>query len=208
MIRTIFFFVILWLSLLVSMLLFLPWLFLLHRSLREIRIRYTGYCTRLWARLVIWSSGSEIQVLGKELIPGDPDFIIISNHQGYMDIPVLMSVFPFALAFVAKKELMYVPFINCWLLGLGAIVINRNKPLLSMRKLEAEMIKPRENPIVLFPEGTRSKTGSEGKSKPGGLRMVKISGKKNVHVQISGSYRIWEEKKRIRPGRIMVNISE
>ena len=208
MVRTVFFFTIMWFSLLVSLLIFIPYLFLLLPVMNRFQKVYIYFWTSLWARMILRLSGSKIKVQGKENIPVSPSFAIISNHQGYMDIPVLMSIFPYPLSFVAKKELLKVPIINFWLLALDCIMIDRLKPHSSYRKIAFRIRKKDGNPVILFPEGTRSKGAEAGKWKMGGLKLVEESGISKILVTIDGSYKIWEENRRIRATEVKVSISK
>lgn len=203
MIRTFIFFLVLWISLFLSLLLFLPYLFIFHS---RAKMNYIACCTRNWARLIVFITGSKVKTEGIENIPINPDFIIISNHQGNMDVPILMSVFPYTLSFIAKKELLKVPLVNLWLLALNSIVIDRKAPVKSYYQLETAMKKKRINPIILFPEGTRSRKGTVGKIRKGGVSLAEKSEKQILWVEISGSYRIWEENRKIKPSAVHVYI--
>lgn len=123
-----------------------------------------------------------------------------------MDIPVLMSIFPFPLSFIAKKELLKAPFINLWILALECMIIDRKRPLVSYRKISEKIKRPNANPIIIFPEGTRSKGNNELPRKKGGVKLIEDSGIKMVNVKIEGTYRVWEENRKITPSKIKVHI--
>jgi 1-acyl-sn-glycerol-3-phosphate acyltransferase len=195
-----------WLSLLVSLLLFLPFPLFQVPGLKRFQKKYVHFCTSKWAQLMLALSGSRIIVNGKENIPGTPPFAILSNHQGYMDIPILMSIFPYSLSFVAKRELLTVPIINFWLLALECLAIDRSRPHFSQKKIAVRIKKKDGNPIILFPEGTRSRGSVPGKWKKGGMKAVEDSGVPRIFVRIEGSYKIWEETGMIRPAEVTVTI--
>src|SRR6056297_845837 len=90
MLRTFFFFFIVWLSLILSILLFIPFPVFYLTGLSSLRKTSVWFWSYHWSEFVIYLSGSEINVSGKELIPDKPPFVILSNHQGIMDVPVLM----------------------------------------------------------------------------------------------------------------------
>lgn len=207
MIRTITFFIILWLSLFLSILLFLPYLFLLPPFFREQRLRYLWFFTSGWSKMILLITGSRVKVTGKEFIPENPDFIIVSNHQAYMDIPLLMSVIPYPLSFVAKRELRWMPFINLWLFALDAILIDRSKSVNAYHLLKKQFFIKRDNPLLLFPEGSRSKAAGNGKNKKGGLKLADESGKAILKIELEGSYRIWEKERKIQPADVSININ-
>lgn len=99
------------------------------------------------------------KVSGKENIPNYPA-IYISNHTSLLDIPILFAAINQPLFYVAKMELKRVPFLGQYMQAMGMIFIdrsNREQAMLSMRSAIQDIAKGKS--IVVFPEGTRSKTG-------------------------------------------------
>jgi len=100
------------------------------------------------------------KVSGKENIPNYPA-IYISNHTSLLDIPILFAAINQPLFYVAKMELKRVPFLGQYMQAMGMIFIdrsNREQAMLSMRSAIQDIAEGKS--IVVFPEGTRSKTGS------------------------------------------------
>lgn len=207
MLRTVFFFFILWVSLFFSLIVFLPFPLFYAFGFKEAKREYIWFCTHYWARFVIFLTGSKIQVEGRDMIPGKLPFVILSNHQGFMDIPVLMAVFPYPLSFVAKKELLGVPLINLWLISLQCLTIDRKKPFKAHQKISERLSRENKNPLIIFPEGTRSRSPKEGIRKKGGINLVEKSGIPEIYVRINGTYKLWEEDGKIKPAKIEVKIS-
>jgi len=206
MIRSVFFFFFLWLSLILSMVLFIPFPLFLIPVFKKLKNKYVGFWTRHWAGFSLFLSGSKIHVNGRENIPDQGSFVIIANHQGFMDIPVLMKIFPYPLSFVTKKELLKVPLINLWILALNCLVIDRRRPYEAYKRISSRMADRSGNPVIIFPEGTRSRGEKAGQWKKGGLKIIHESGITEIMVKISGSYKIWEEKGRIVPALIDIEI--
>jgi 1-acyl-sn-glycerol-3-phosphate acyltransferase len=99
------------------------------------------------------------KVSGKENIPNYPA-IYISNHTSLLDIPILFAAINQPLFYVAKMELKRVPFLGQYMQAMGMIFIdrsNREQAMLSMRSAIQDIAEGKS--IVVFPEGTRSKTG-------------------------------------------------
>ena len=100
-------------------------------------------------------------------ITGVPIFqepcLFVSNHVGYMDIPVLMSVLP--ASFVSKKEVRH------WLVfgraadSVGTVFVDRQN-MKSRKKVAEEVghaIQTDKKSVILFPEGTSSPQGKTWK---------------------------------------------
>jgi hypothetical protein len=58
----------------------------------------------LWARFLIFFSGQKITVMGLENIPKNQPLILVANHQGVMDIPLLLAFLPVRFRFAIKKN--------------------------------------------------------------------------------------------------------
>lgn len=104
-------------------------------------------------------------------------YMIISNHQSLLDIPLYMNFFcERDLRFVAKVELSRnVPLISPMLRSQGHCFISRSgHTASSMKKIEqfARRVLGKNQIPVLFPEGTRSRDGSVGKFYSGGFRKL------------------------------------
>jgi 1-acyl-sn-glycerol-3-phosphate acyltransferase len=112
----------------------------------------------------------------KEALP--KRFIVVSNHQSLLDFVVIMCTLPFwaKARFVAKKELGYgVPLISLLLRVSGhSLVRRRGDALEAMRKVTRMAKRCRRDGTipVIFPEGTRSRTGVLGSFHSAGYRKI------------------------------------
>jgi 1-acyl-sn-glycerol-3-phosphate acyltransferase len=107
-----------------------------------------------------------LQTIGIENIPAEGGFILASNHIAAGDPPFLGAALKREMYFLAKKELFDNPLLGLVIRNLNAIpvdrgVFDRNALSISLQKLRAGF------GLILFPEGTRSKTGELGRGKPG-----------------------------------------
>lgn len=107
----------------------------------------------LWSRAWVRINRIDIEVIGK---PPEPPFFLVSNHLGYIDIPVVRSVAKGV--FVAKHEIG-----NWWAFGkmirnMGTIYVDRERRR-SIPRAGGEVIERLNSGegVIVFPEGTSSK---------------------------------------------------
>lgn len=102
--------------------------------------------------------------------------LLVTNHQSMVDIPLLMWAFPrHDLRFVAKKELRrYIPYISLSLRAGGHAVISRTSDFREGARAMARLADLCERGIspAVFPEGTRSRTGTVGRFNTGAVRII------------------------------------
>ena len=109
-----------------------------------------------------------MRVVGREHIP-EPDndgFIVASNHISYLDPPTVGSCFPYEIHYMAKRELFsFRPF--------GAVLRNVNAIPVRRGAVDRDSLKQclavlqRGGALIVFPEGTRSKTAAMLPPRPG-----------------------------------------
>ena len=120
--------------------------------------RWQHGCARLWGWLILKTCGVRVRVEGLNHLKGQRTVIFCVNHPSAMDIPILLASLPVQFRFLAKRELFQLPFLGWYLRRAGHISVERGRPHEAMRSFEdaAERIR-RGTPVVLFPEGTRSR---------------------------------------------------
>ena len=142
-----------------------------------------------WGRYVLRVFDAGLSVEGKENIPplDGRRLIVVSNHQSQLDIPTLVTVLNRRLGFVAKKELASIPLLNYWMRQIGCVVIDRSDKSGSHRALEKAAKGMGIHPLVVFPEGTRSKDGKLLPIKLGGFRLALLAGARILPILIEGT---------------------
>ncbi|MDP2759519.1 MAG: lysophospholipid acyltransferase family protein [Sideroxyarcus sp.] len=150
-----------------------PFIFLFSQHMRHRLL--SGFAPgMLWLLKVV--CGIRMQVRGLENIP-HTSCVVLSKHQSAWETLALQLVLP-AHVWVAKRELLWIPFFG-WLLALSSpIALNRSKGKEAMRQLlEQGKIKLEQGfSVVLFPEGTRIPYGEKGRYKIGGAMLAKHAG--------------------------------
>lgn len=107
-----------------------------------------------------------VKVEGRENLPSG-SYVIASNHRSYADPPLIAVTSGCSkFSFVAKAELFRNPLFGWLIRKLGAFPVSRGNGDLSVIDDSVSKIKDGRR-LVIFPEGTRSKTGKVGKGKTG-----------------------------------------
>src|SRR5919112_1341756 len=137
--------------------------------------------------------------LGTEHIP-EGGVILASNHRSFLDPFAIGCCLGRPIYFVAKQELFKNPLLG-WILNcLGAFPIKRGASDEESMDTALALLE-RGQAVVIFPEGTRIRTGSLGSAKRGVGRLALQSGKPVVPIAVTNSERArrgW----RIRPVRV------
>jgi 1-acyl-sn-glycerol-3-phosphate acyltransferase len=166
---------------------------------------------RMWCRWIIAVAGIPIRTEGLEHLPRDRAIVVASNHESWIDVGVLAVLIPQRYRFVGKKELQRVPIWGRAWVAAGHISVDREDTQSAVRSLQqaSELVRADNSAVVIFPEGTRTKTGELMPFKKGAFRLAAGLGVDIVPVGISGSREMlprggW----RIRKGRITVRFGE
>src|SRR2546428_13383607 len=153
-----------------SLLITAPLIFLFARSRGSLSVassiidsrgRIQHACSRIWARMILWTSRVRIRVTGLENIRSDVPYVLCFNHQSHMDIPIVLAAMPFQFRFAAKKQLFRYPFLGWHLRRSGHVPIDRENPRAAVKSLRDAAHTVRQGiPVMIFPEGATSRDGS------------------------------------------------
>ncbi len=159
------------------------------------------YAAVPWAKIILKVSGVNGEVVGKENILPDKNYIFMSNHQSFVDIFVLLANIPKDFKFIMKSELMKIPILGATMRRAGYMEIEREDPRESIKQLNkaVEIIKKGAS-VLIFPEGTRSADGKLLPFKKGGFYIAVRSETEIVPLCIKGTHKIapkgsWSMKK-------------
>ncbi|HSU35254.1 MAG TPA: lysophospholipid acyltransferase family protein [Propionibacteriaceae bacterium] len=120
---------------------------------------------------LIWRLAT-VTVLGREHLDAlSRPFVVVSNHTSHLDAPLIFGALPRRLSrYVAAGAAADYFFDVWWRKGLTALFFNAfpvdRTGLRGRRGLATDLLDDGV-PLLLFPEGTRSRTGEMGNFKPG-----------------------------------------
>jgi 1-acyl-sn-glycerol-3-phosphate acyltransferase len=156
--------------------------------------------------------GIRYQVHGQDNLPvGETSpAILLVKHQSTYETFLMPTIMPHPLAYVFKKELLYVPFFG-WSIGsLDMIHIDRSQRAKAFAKVveQGKALLDRGVWVIMFPEGTRIPRGERGSYKSGGTRLAIATGAPVIPVAVT-SAKCWPRKAFIKtPGVVEVSIGK
>ncbi len=169
-----------------------------------------------WLRLAIWGAraicGVRWRMSGIEHVPVAADatsaVLLASKHQSTWETFALPTLMPHPLAYVFKRELLYIPFFG-WAMGrLDMIHIDRSRRTEAWARVERQgrRLFAQGTWVIMFPEGTRIARGERGTYKTGASRLAIAAGVPIVPIAVSAA-KCWPRRSfLLRPGVIDVSI--
>lgn len=162
-----------------------------------------------WAKNILRIGGVKIKLTGSENIPNSRKVCFVSNHQSNYDIGIVISVLPVVVGFIAKVELKKFLPLRVWMEEMGCLFIDRKRPKTSLKKVKIRIDDINNgNALLIFPEGTRSKSKQMQKFKTGSLQMLVEKNIEIVPITIRNSYLRYENQKQIMPGKVDVKMHQ
>jgi len=173
---------------------FLFYMLGLRKPMTQVIYRFAQF----WGRSTAKLCGAKVIVTGKENIIKKGSVCFVSNHCGYFDILLLLGYCGRPFGFVAKKELLFVPFLNCWIYMLGGLFIDRGNVRKAINTIKKGVLRIKSGGgMLIFPEGHRSKGRGLLPFHPGALKLATSAEAPIVPVAIKGSYDIFEKNYRV-----------
>jgi 1-acyl-sn-glycerol-3-phosphate acyltransferase len=163
------------------------------------------FIEQIWARFLIFLIGCKITVSGKENIPREGGVCFVCNHGSIFDIILMLCYTGRVVGFIAKKELVYIPFLNLWISMLGGLFIDRKNPRKGLKTINKGVARIKAGGCMLiFPEGHRSRDQGLLPFHPGSLKLATQSETIIVPVAIKGSYDVFERNYRVNAAKLQV----
>lgn len=168
------------------------------------------YCIG-WCRLAMWGAwhiaGIRYRVQGWEHLPDGP-VILVPKHQSAWETLAFTTLMPRPLCYVFKRELLWVPFFGWAMARLDMVHIDRSRRAEAWNKVaqQGRRFMQQGNWVIMFPEGTRTRRGSQGTYKLGAAKLAVATGVPLLPIAVT-SAKCWPRNAFIkRPGVIDVSI--
>lgn len=172
-------------------------------------------CAR-WLKLAVDGGtlilGIKNDVIGFENLPvgSTAPAVLLVKHQSTWETFSMPALMPHPLAYVFKKELLYVPFFG-WAMGrMDMIHIDRSKRAQAFNKVveQGQRLLNQGTWVIMFPEGTRIPRGQKGTYKSGGTRLAVETGAPVIPIAVT-SAKCWPRKAFVKkPGTVEFSIGK
>ena len=180
------------------------WLYVLISPSRKSAARVTTAALRAYLKVAGW----RVRVDGREHLRENVPRMLVANHTSYADIVVLMAALGTDYHFVAKAEVMSMPFFRTFLRKLGHFSFRREDP--RARLQQAEQIEDalrRGESVFVFPEGTFTAQSGVRPFHLGAFKAAIAAQREIVPIALDGTRRALRDGTWLpRRGRITITI--
>lgn len=165
---------------------------------------FWAFFSRIILRFVCWSTVHAEDYRQTELRTHPPTGLYISNHQSYMDIPLMLS--QYQVLPIMKKEVAYIPIFGQIALVAGALPVSRGKRDSRKKVFMAARQRLVDDKFSLqyYPEGTRSRDGRPKSYKDIKVTLIQLAFENNVPVipiSMYGTCGVLSKRGFINPGQ-------
>ena len=172
----------------VGLLTFLAFVGIAISRLFDPKDRFTYRLANLWGQLIVKANPLwRIKIIGASHIKKNKGYVIVANHASLADIVCLFCLGKH-FKWVAKSSLFKIPFFGWTMTLLNYIPLSRGRhgSIRDSFNEAAEWLN-KDVSVLIFPEGTRSKTGQLAEFKNGAFKLALLTKKPIVPVVISGT---------------------
>jgi 1-acyl-sn-glycerol-3-phosphate acyltransferase len=169
---------------------------------RNLFYRFTQWMARL-VSILLW----RYRCFGLDRVPRSGGLIVVANHQSLLDLSLLGCAIPRTLTYLARSTLRSSRIYRLLTAPFDVLDLRRGEGDVAAARQMVERLRGGAT-ILLFPEGTRTRTGALGKLSPGFLMLAEKSGAKVVAARLEGAHRVWPRGRMLPgPGSIRLVVS-
>jgi 1-acyl-sn-glycerol-3-phosphate acyltransferase len=142
------------------------------------KARWHRHVSRVWMFVYLNLIGCPLSVRGKKHFIKGQNYIVVCNHNSLMDVPVSTPFMPRANKTIAKKSFTKVPVFG-WVYTFGSVLVDRNSDASRRKSIDdMKQVLRMGLDMVIYPEGTRNRTGDPLKKfYDGAFRLATDTGK-------------------------------
>lgn len=152
--------------------------------------RVWGYWpAHIWAKLCAWLTLVRVEVRGRENIRKKTSYVFVANHQGAYDIFTIYGFLEHNFKWMMKIGLRKFPVVGISCQAAGEIFVDNSSPAAIKQTMQkAEKTLRNGMSVVVFPEGSRTKTGKMGRFHTGAFQLAMEFQLPVVPLTIDGAY--------------------
>lgn len=134
----------------------------------------------------------EVEITGLERLDPKTPSVFMSNHESFLDGPLLLMVIPGAARVILKKSVLRIPVLGAAMRHAGYVPVDRKGAEGGKRSIAraAGLMRERGYSFLIFPEGTRSRDGRLGPFRRGGFFLALAAGAPVVPVTVRGTFEL------------------
>lgn len=170
----------------------------------ERTLSYIWYSIWCWACRFFCILFFQPRTFNPTYIPEKGGFLLISNHQSFLDPMFNATPIHRQLCYVARDTLFEIPFFGRFVHSFNVIPIKRGQADLAAMKIFLEKLRNNFG-LVLYPEGTRTRDGKIAEIKPGFCLLARRANVPIIPSVIDGGFECWPRHRNFyRPYKVYV----
>lgn len=137
--------------------------------------------TRFWMGSFLYMIGSPLRIHGREHHQKGKNYVVVCNHSSFMDVPAMTPFFPGPNKTIAKRSMSKIPLFGI-IYTRGSVLVDRDNDASRRKSLDdmKDVLLRQNLDMVIYPEGTRNRTGKPLKEFYDGAFRLAIDCKKEV----------------------------
>lgn len=149
------------------------------------------YVPKFWSKCAFWFFLLNVKVEGRENIKDEESYVFLANHQGYYDIFLVYGYLGHNFKWMMKEYLKKIPFVGYACVKSKQIYVGDSISAIGKAVQQARETLKEGMSMVIFPEGTRTRTGKMGPFKRGSFMLANEIGLPIVPITINGSFDVF-----------------
>ena len=146
------------------------------------------YLPKFWSKCAFWLFLLRVKVEGRENIKKDESYVFLANHQGYYDIFLAYGYLGHNFKWMMKEYLKKIPFVGYACVKSKHIYLPDGISGIAKAVQQARETLQGGMSMIIFPEGTRTRTGKMSPFKRGSFMLANEIGLPIVPMTINGSF--------------------